>query len=73
MISSSGVSRKPPSTTETESSASIAASSWPMMLSAATTQADTDTSRTMKALRITEVTSRIISQASASLAAIASR
>ena len=40
-----------------------------MMLSAATTHADSDTSWTMKALRITEVTSRITSQASASLAA----
>ena len=43
------------------------------MLSAATSHADSDTSRTMKALRITEVTSRITSQASASLAATISR
>ena len=44
-----------------------------MMLSAAISHADSDTSRTMKALRITEVTSRMISQAKASLAATASR
>ena len=44
LIRSSGVSRKPPSTTETESSASTAGSSWPMMLSAATIHADSDTS-----------------------------
>ena len=39
------------------------------MLSAATNHAVIDTSLTMKALRITEVTSRITSHASASLAA----
>ncbi len=39
------------------------------MLSAAMNHAVTDTSLTMKALRITEVMSRITSQASASLAA----
>ena len=44
-----------------------------MMLSAATSQADSDTTRTMKALRMTEVTSRMTSQASASLAATTSR
>ena len=43
------------------------------MLSAATSHADSDTSLTMKALRITEVTRRITSQASASLAETASR
>jgi len=43
------------------------------MESAATVQADSDTTRTMKALRITEVISRIASQASASLAPTASR
>ena len=48
-------------------------SSWPRMLKAATSHADSDTRRTMKSLRITEVISRIISQASASLAATASR
>ena len=52
LITSSGVSRRPPSTIETESSASTAGSSWPMMLSAATSQADIDTSLTMKALRM---------------------
>ena len=51
----------------------MAGSSWPMMLSAATSQADIDTSRTMNSLRITEVTRRMTSQASASLAEIASR
>ena len=44
-----------------------------MMLSAATSQAEIDTTRTMKVLRITEVIRRMTSQASASLAAIASR
>ena len=39
------------------------------MLSAAMNHAVTDTSLTMKVLRITEVTSRITSHASASLAA----
>ena len=73
LISSSGVSRRPPSTIATESSASMVGSSWPMMLSAATSQADSDTSRTMNALRITMVTSRMISHANASLAATASR
>ena len=43
------------------------------MLSAATSQAESDTSLTMKALRMTEVTSRMISHASASLAATTSR
>ena len=43
------------------------------MLSAATNHADIDTSLTMKALRITEVTSLMTSQASASLAATISR
>ena len=51
----------------------MAGSSWPTMLSAATTHADSDTSLTMKALRITEVTSRITSQASASFAATINR
>ncbi len=44
-----------------------------MMLSAATSQAEIDTTRTMKVLRITEVISRITSQASASLRNTASR
>ena len=44
LIRSSGVSRKPPSTIATESSSSSVGSSWPMMLSAATSQADSDTS-----------------------------
>ena len=43
------------------------------MDSAATNHAATDTSLTMKALRSTEVTSRIASQASPSLAATISR
>ena len=43
------------------------------MLSAATVHADSDTSLTMKALRMTEVIRRIASQASASLAATTSR
>ncbi len=75
LIRSSGVSRKPPSTTATESESrnSTAVSSWPMMLSAATSHADSDTTFTIKALRITDVIRRIASQASASLAVIASR
>ena len=44
-----------------------------MMLSAATSHADSDTSLTMKALRMTEVISRMTSHASASLAATTSR
>ena len=43
------------------------------MLSAATSQAESETSRTMKALRMTEVKSRITSHASASLAETISR
>ena len=73
LISSSGVSRRPPSTTDTESSASMVGSSWPRMLKAATSHADSDTSRTMNSLRMTEVTRRMISQAKARLAATASR
>ena len=73
LISNSGVSLRSPSTIETESSASMAGWSWPRMLKAATSHADSDTSRTIKALRITEVTSRIISHAKARLAATASR
>ena len=48
-------------------------SSWPRMLKAAISQADSDTTRTMKALLITEVNSRITSHAKASLADTASR
>ena len=44
-----------------------------MMLSAAIAQADSETTLTMKALRITDVIRRITSQASASLAATAIR
>ncbi len=73
LISSSGVSRRPPSTIETESSASMVGSSWPRMLKAATSHADSDTRRTMKVLRMTEVTRRIISHAKARLAATLSR
>ncbi len=72
-ISSSGVSPRPPKVTETESSTSMAGSSCPMMLSAATSQADIDTTRSMKGLRITEVSRRMTSQASASLANTDSR
>jgi hypothetical protein len=72
-ISNSGVSRRPPNMIETESSASITGSSWPMMLSAATSHADIDTRRRMNWLRITDVSRRITSQASASLANTASR
>ena len=43
------------------------------MLKAAISQAEIDTTRTMKALRITDVNSRIPSQASASLAETISR
>ena len=48
-------------------------SSWPRMLRAAISHADSDTRRTMNSLLITEVSSRIISQASASLAETTSR
>ena len=48
-------------------------SSCPRMLKAATSQADSDTRRTVKVLRMTEVTRRMISQAKARLAATASR
>jgi hypothetical protein len=68
LIRISGVSRKPPSTTSTESSASMVGPSCPMMESAATSQAEIDTTRTMNGLRKVDVTSRIASQASASLA-----
>ena len=44
-----------------------------MMLSAATSHAETDTTRSMKGLRITEVSRRMASQASASLANTDSR
>ena len=44
-----------------------------MMLSAATSHAVIDTRRTMNSLRITEVTRRITSHASASLAVIESK
>ena len=73
LITSSGVSRRPPSTIAKESSRSIVASSWPRMESAATNHAVIDTSLTMKALRSTEVTSRIASQASPILAATIKR
>ena len=73
LIRSNGVSRKPPISIANELSVSAAGSSWPRMLSAATNHAVTDTSLTMKVLRITEVTSRITSHASASLAATISR
>ena len=43
------------------------------MLKAATSHADSDTSRTIKALRITEVMSRITTHAKARLAATAKR
>ena len=48
-------------------------SSWPTMLSAATSHADNDTRRTKNSLRITEVNNRITSHAKASLAEIDSR
>ena len=75
LIRSSGVSRNPPSTIETgsESSNSSAGRSWPTTLSAAISHADSDTSLTMNSLRMTDVTSRMTSQASASLAETASR
>ena len=75
MIRTSGVSRKPPRTIETESESSNCrvGSSWPTTLRAATSQADSDTSLTMNSLRMTDVTSRITSQATASLAETASR
>ena len=44
-----------------------------MMLSAATSHAASDTTRTMNSLRITLVTRRMISQAIASLAETSSR
>ena len=43
------------------------------MLNAATSQAENDTTLTMKALRMTDVTSRMTSHATASLAATTSR
>ncbi len=72
-ITSSGVSRSPAKLIATESSADMAGSSCPMMLSAATSQAEIDTTRSTKGLRITEVNRRIASHASASLANTASR
>ena len=56
--------------TETEPSAAMTGSSCPMMLSAATSQADSDTTRSAKGLRITEASRRMTSHASASLAHI---
>src|SRR6266404_2010667 len=73
LIRSSGVSRRPPSTIETESSASMVGSSRPRMLKAATSQAASDTRRTMKGLRMTDVTRRMISHAKARLAATDNR
>ena len=73
LISSNGVSRRPPNTTETESSASMVGPSRPTMLNAATSHADSDTTRTKNALRMPEVTRRMTSQASARLAATESR
>jgi hypothetical protein len=75
LISSSGVSRNPPSTIATwsESSNSSAGCNWPTTLSAAISHADIDTSLTMNSLRMTDVTRRMTSHASASLAATASR
>ena len=48
-------------------------SSSPRMLNAATSHADNDTRRTMKVLRMTDVTRRMTSQANASLADMLSR
>ncbi len=73
LIRSSGVSRRPPSTTETESSISMVGSSRPRMLNAATSQAATDTRRTIKGLWMTDVTRRMTSHAKARLAATDSR
>ncbi len=73
LIRSSGVSRRPPSTIETESSASMVGPSCPRMLKAATSHADSDTRRTIKVLRMTDVTRRMISHANARLAATASK
>src|SRR5882672_10812460 len=73
LISNSGVSRSPPSTTETESSASMVGSSCPSMLSAATSHADNDTTRTINSLRMTDVMSRMIKIGRAHVAATASR
>src|ERR1700722_18188908 len=73
LINSNGVNRSPPSTIETESNASIVGLSWPMMVKAATSHADSDTRRTINGLRMTDVTRRMISQARASFAATASK
>ena len=51
----------------------MAGSSCPMMLSAATSQAEIDTTLSTKGLRITDVSRRMASQASASLANTDSR
>ena len=74
LISSSGVSRRSPSTIETESSVSISRLELAERCSRPrTSHADIDTSRTTKVLRMTEVTSLMTSHAKASLAATASR
>ena len=73
LISNSGVSRRSPSTIETESSASRIGCSCPAMLKAATSHAESDSNWTTSLLRMTDVARLMTSQANARLAAALSR